>query len=62
MSKASQSQTDCTTDSLNIEKKPVEPVIQQAPPCVLCKWFEKRLNNTLKEQINHMEKYHVEKS
>lgn len=48
-----------STDSLNTENQPVPPEKEQASPCNLCLWLEKRINNTVKEQIKHMEKYHV---
>lgn len=48
-----------STDSLNTESQPVPPQKEQAPPCNLCLWLDKRINNTIKEQIKHMEKYHV---
>ncbi len=44
--------------SLNTEREPIT-VPSSPAPCTLCHWFEKRLNNTLKEQIKHMEKYHL---
>ncbi len=46
-------------DSLNTEQPPVPPQTEQAPPCGLCLWLERRINNTVKEQIKHMEKYHI---
>ena len=44
---------------LNTEEQPVPPVKEQAPPCILCQWFEKRLTNTMKEHVKHMEGYHL---
>ncbi len=46
-------------DSLNTETPPVPPRKKQAPPCTLCHWLEKRMSNTGKELITHMEKYHL---
>ncbi len=59
MSKTKVVETGVSNELLNTEKKPIPAVVQDPAPCPLCKWFEKRLNNTLKEQIKHMEKYHV---
>ena len=49
-----------STDCLNTEEQPAPPQKEQAPPCVLCKWFEKRLENTMKENVRHMTKYHLD--
>ncbi len=51
-------ETGATTESLNTEAPPTHADVQQIP-CALCKWFEKRLTSTLKEQIRHMEKFHL---
>ncbi len=48
-----------SNDSLNTEIPPAPPQPEQAPPCSLCLWLEKRMNNTSKEMVKHMEKYHV---
>ncbi len=46
-------------DSLNTELRPVAPQKEQTSPCVLCAWLERRLNNTSKELVKHMEAYHI---
>ena len=48
-----------STDSSNTETAPAAPPKEQASPCVLCLWFEKRLTNTMKEHVKHMEGYHL---
>ncbi len=57
------SQNDASNGSsksfLNTEEKPVPPTKEQAPPCGLCAWFIKRMENTSKEYVKHAEKYHV---
>ena len=45
--------------SMNTEEQPVPPQKEQAPPCILCQWFEKRLSNTMKEHVKHMTTYHL---
>lgn len=57
--KTTSSAAGSTGESLNTEQKPTLVVEELPPSCPLCKWFDKRLNNTLREQIKHMEKYHV---
>ncbi len=60
MSKEQKLEAGSTNASMNTELKPT-PVDAATipPPCTLCKWFEKRLTSTLKEQIKHMEKFHL---
>ena len=43
--------------SLNTELQPA-PSLSYSK-CTLCTWLERRIANTIKEQIKHMEKYHV---
>ena len=64
MTKRSKSKTDSTASSLNTETQPTDPSVpsdtsDELPPCTLCLWFEKRLKNTIRENVKHMEKYHV---
>ncbi len=59
MSKKKTKAIGSTDESLDTELPPIPVAVEAIPPCILCKWLEKRLNNTLKEQIKHMEKYHV---
>ena len=46
--------------SMNTEDRPVPPPLAQAPPCILCRWFNKRMENTAKEQVKHVEMYHMD--
>lgn len=49
-----------SSDSLSTEEMPVPPQKEQASLCVLCRWFEKRLEDTMKEHVRHMTKYHLD--
>lgn len=49
-----------SNDSLNTEGHPAVSPKEGELPCLLCKWFTRRMENTQKEFVKHVEKFHME--
>lgn len=45
--------------SLNTERQPATKRRKHKDTCNLCDWFERRMTNTNKKFVRHVEKFHL---